>query len=469
MCARSAGGARGEAPAWLGALVACLGRNRLAVLAAVGYGLIRCCSSLAVWHAGGEAVPSGDAGKLAGMLALLLALYLPHGGPRPFAVQAAPCACALAGCAVGAVCVALGEPPSWLSGAAQLLIGAGTAAMMLQWLGWVGRLPARKIALVIGAAELFNSLVAVVASANPAVLAVYLGLFVCVSGLLLAVCDQGMPASGQGRAPSYRAPRALFGPSFAKTVAWTAVFCFAFGYVDSVVGLARASVASSLGNMVPGAVLLVLAAAVPERYDIRVLNRLSLALMAAGLLLAMLLPGPGPATLFVASAAASSSRISSYAMACIQARWLHVSSVLPAAVVKAVVILAMNLGDLAGACASGPGFLLLGGLTLAAVLAVSLVFSPFDVAERTAYRSDERPSFDEALAREAAARGLSNREATVFALMARGRSTAEVSEELFISKSAVRAHASRVYEKFGVHSRAELDGAVAELRRSAGE
>lgn len=54
-------------------------------------------------------------------------------------------------------------------------------------------------------------------------------------------------------------------------------------------------------------------------------------------------------------------------------------------------------------------------------------------------------------------RGLSKRETTVFMLMASGCDIAAISDELFISKSAVRAHASRIYAKFAVHNRQEFN------------
>jgi DNA-binding NarL/FixJ family response regulator len=50
---------------------------------------------------------------------------------------------------------------------------------------------------------------------------------------------------------------------------------------------------------------------------------------------------------------------------------------------------------------------------------------------------------------------LSAREREILNLLARGRSNREISEELFITNKTVKNHLSRVYEKLGVHSRAE--------------
>lgn len=52
--------------------------------------------------------------------------------------------------------------------------------------------------------------------------------------------------------------------------------------------------------------------------------------------------------------------------------------------------------------------------------------------------------------------GLTPREQEVFTLMAQGRSSTFISEELFVSTNTVRKHIAHVYEKLGVHSRQEL-------------
>ena len=51
---------------------------------------------------------------------------------------------------------------------------------------------------------------------------------------------------------------------------------------------------------------------------------------------------------------------------------------------------------------------------------------------------------------------LSKRETSVYALMLDDRTIAEIADELFIAPSTVRAHISRIYEKFDVHTRQEL-------------
>jgi DNA-binding NarL/FixJ family response regulator len=50
---------------------------------------------------------------------------------------------------------------------------------------------------------------------------------------------------------------------------------------------------------------------------------------------------------------------------------------------------------------------------------------------------------------------LTAREREILNLLARGRSNRDIAEELFITNKTVKNHLSRIYEKIGVHSRAE--------------
>ncbi len=71
---------------------------------------------------------------------------------------------------------------------------------------------------------------------------------------------------------------------------------------------------------------------------------------------------------------------------------------------------------------------------------------------------------DERIGRIAAERGLSPREADVFALMARGRSLPYIAETLVLSENTIRSHTRRVYNKLGVHSKQELLDLVAQAQ-----
>jgi DNA-binding CsgD family transcriptional regulator len=64
--------------------------------------------------------------------------------------------------------------------------------------------------------------------------------------------------------------------------------------------------------------------------------------------------------------------------------------------------------------------------------------------------------------------GLTGAEAEVAELAAAGASNPEIAERLYMSRSTVKTHLSRVYMKLGVANRTELAAAVSALRQPAG-
>jgi DNA-binding NarL/FixJ family response regulator len=92
-------------------------------------------------------------------------------------------------------------------------------------------------------------------------------------------------------------------------------------------------------------------------------------------------------------------------------------------------------------------------LRIKAVARGEMVLSPavtpavFDVLRRSPGTSNDES--------ELGLGSLTAREREVLNLLARGNSNREIAEELFITNKTVKNHLSRIYEKIGVHSRAE--------------
>lgn len=81
-------------------------------------------------------------------------------------------------------------------------------------------------------------------------------------------------------------------------------------------------------------------------------------------------------------------------------------------------------------------------------------------AEGEAEECATAPSPEEALAARcdalAESFGLTPREGDIFLLLAQGHTLPVVSQRLFVSENTVKSHAKRIYQKLGIHSRAEL-------------
>ncbi|WP_275531811.1 helix-turn-helix domain-containing protein [Gordonibacter sp. An230] len=88
-----------------------------------------------------------------------------------------------------------------------------------------------------------------------------------------------------------------------------------------------------------------------------------------------------------------------------------------------------------------------------------------DAERASAEGTDPSLSLEELAARYR----LSDQESTVLALFMEGRTIPRIAQELYLSQSAVKYHAQKLYRRFGVHSRSELCGAVAQLRRERSE
>ncbi len=81
------------------------------------------------------------------------------------------------------------------------------------------------------------------------------------------------------------------------------------------------------------------------------------------------------------------------------------------------------------------------------VLSPAVTPAVFDVLRRSPGVSND--------ADELGLGSLTAREREVLNLLARGHSNREIAEELVITNKTVKNHLSRIYEKIGVHSRAE--------------
>lgn len=447
-------------------------RHKALVIAVVGYALCRCASSLPHQLLFlSDASHINNVGKVVGMLAFLLLAFTVDRHRKSFWILILPGLISVVGCfmLLGA---AAAEPLDGglhlaLSGAGTFVLGVGTAAATLQWLEYIGCASLKEIAIAIGGGESLGSALMVIVGANGLISLAYLPLVTTASLTLLVwfrrICDVD-PAPSPSLSLARRSLANLRRLVSLRLVVWAGAYCFSYGLVNSLIGASMFSVSDNLGNILPGATVVLASAFLPDRFDIRALKGIAFTFMVAGILLLGFFDVGNVFTQLLASAGAASCRLFAYSLACMKAR-SNQSSALPACfLVKCLVILTMSLGAFVGGLdlPTDRTFLIVGVVFAVCILSVCL--SPFSVDEsrilERATQFSGVPGKAELLQEIAGEKALSDRERTIFALMVDGQDIAGISNMLFISRSTVRAHASRIYAKFDVHSRQELDDLV---------
>ena len=291
---------------------------------------------------------------------------------------------------------------------------------------------------------------------------------VAVSGLL-PVVSLLMLVSGFRRIPRNHLPsdrQCVSLSSSWRFVFWIAAFSFVYGVAESI-ALPGFGSSAYVGRLFPNIVVLVGTMFFVRRFDLATIYRMALPLMLVGFVSAIVAGDPYVTQFFV-TAGYECYLALAYIFACSIACRLRASSASLCALILAVHSSMMLVGKacsgLALPLAQAPDqqAIVFGVLGLALAATSAFVFR-----EKDFYRQWNISGFspqaneDERAARKtvgkAAARfGLNPREEHIAVLVMEGKSNAEIASELFIAPGTVRAHTSRIYGKFDVHSREEL-------------
>lgn len=437
------------------------------ILAGVGFGLCRMSLNWAtgivqlyeVLPASGGGHLVTDAGKLVGMAAFVPLAYLRDRRRESVAVLVLPSCVLGAGVLMAYLFSAVWPSPGPLA-AGCLLLGAGSAALALQWLELMGDMSPRSALLSVSWGYVANFALGapLLGVSSPSALMAVLAVSPC-SFVLLAACAR---MAGDRAAPRVPQPAGRALPPW-PLAALLAVFAFAYGLGEGVTGMGHSTVVAKIGGIVPALLAIAGVVVLDRRFELRALYAVILPLMAAGIICTF---ASGSAPLLsqaMLSASIAACYILGYTLACMAAYQDGVSALLSCALVRALV-LACSLGgrSCSGLAAGGAA-----SLVVEVVVALMAVAFCAVLLRRDSYALLVEPVFErdggrgEALSRLAEEAGLTKRETAVFQLMAQGKSAQEVAETLFISSGAARSHISRIYSKLGVHSHAEMEAEVA--------
>lgn len=450
---------------------------RSVVGAGVGIGIYRCAHEWPVWLAGffpAATLPAPfsssdfylaiDAGKIAGVLAYLALCYLLDRHRTSTALRALPSAVMVLGGAC-ALLALLGAPvASGLVVGSLVLIGFGAGMLFCQWIEVCGMLTPMRVVQVLALSYIARLLIfALVTSMGPVAGSVLALLLAGSSFIQVKACTpHTADAGGWERAVPSRREAAGFRGLFL----WVPVFAFAYGLGVGSTSMAHAAFETGFGTALAASLILAVSLKLGDRFDSRVLYAIALPLMTAGLVGIEFLNAAPSLSQVLLSAAFDSFRLLAFWEVCSFAYRRRTSAMFLGSCVR---LLSLCVDD-AAVCLMrfSPSFWDDGVVTLLVIMTAifmgTLVYLPRIANPGKLHQvgfggAAQRRGRMEDLVRAAE---LSPRETTVFQMLVAGKSAGEISEDLFISKGAVRSHMSRIYDKFGVHARADFDALFAE-------
>ncbi len=456
---------------YLDKMFAFLRENALIFYAGIGMGIYRCTHEWPLWFnasvtdvglpplfVGDMFFLFVDIGKVAGLVVYLVLCYALDGHRASGVLLVVPSATVVVGCAAP-LSVALGFDPGEAAVIAGLtLIGAGAGMLFAQWIEFCGYLPPVKVTQILALSYIVRFLLLPVLTNEDVLASTLLVAFLAgTSFVQIAFCFSKAPAfeDRPRSAPSVRGMLA-----YGMLFSFVCVFAFAYGLGSSTTQLSHSTYEAGLGKVLPSVFILVLAFKLGNGFDRNILYAIALPLMTAGLIGIEFLGISLSVSQVLLSAAFSTFHLLVYTMVCSSAYQSRTSAMFPGVCVR---VLALVAADIAIALLwLNPTFDngAFATVTILATLAIGIaMFLPRLGNRRDFYQfqPDREASERKRLEGLAASKGLSQRETTVFQLLVMGKSATEISEELFISNGAVRAHCSRIYDKFGVHSRKDFD------------
>lgn len=437
-------------------------QQRMMLIALVGLGLCRSCLgwTLGVGRSsflGGSIALEPhlltDAGEFIGFISLAIL----SNSKGPLAKQSAPLFAAGALFLFGAFLVFLypiadATFPAmiWIG---SFLAGLGYAALFLLWLELCGCLEPRTTVFIVAGSYLV-SLCAwiIINAAAPSFGFVAVLVLFAISALSLIVAYENVRTVDLPRTEAKKSIVSW------RILTWVALMSLAFGFGDGFTNMGFSTLASKVGMVVPIAIIVFGMRLLPNTFDMGVIYRITLPLMMCGITCTVLVDAWPIASQTMMSAAQSSYQLLACAIVCMASFRNKTSAVFSCGLLLGISTLCAQLGKLLGAQAGiwGSNSLVSFLVVLALIVAGSLLLKEQDFSSLIT-SPESQTDQEKRLHVLAGEYALSKREETVFVMMALGAGTQEIGDELFIAQSTVRAHASRIYEKFSVHNRQEFD------------
>lgn len=369
----------------------------------------------------------------------------------------APAACpalAVAGCALGA---------------------AGIIAMAVSWCCLYAALNPVRVAFFFSGSTVLGALLAYLLESNPAP-RVYV-VMALLPLLSLACLRAGGRVEGAGQ-PSAARPEPTRRARAAvpwKALAFIATYAFAYGVSLTVVpagASGRAAIALP-ALVILGAILLD-----AKKFNFEIIYRMAFPLMVCGFMLLAIVPGlDGAVAASLVAASYSAAEALIVLVLCGLSLRTGASACWLFGLMKAVQYgsksMGMSVGGMIGRLdpyshASVVAIVLIAFLVIGAsalLLSERSVFSNWGLAPGRPARgaadgaADSGPRPMARIEAVGTLYGLTQREMEVLLLLVQGKTIRAIAADMFIAEGTVKAHVQHIYQKMGVHNRAELIGA----------
>jgi DNA-binding CsgD family transcriptional regulator len=242
------------------------------------------------------------------------------------------------------------------------------------------------------------------------------------------------------------------------------LFSLGFGVNGGFVNYSELNIYIRVGSLIPASIVLLGSLFFRNKFDIKVFYTFALCSMLVGLLVIFFANSSNILSQMLVHIGNESYAIITFAITCNLAYRLRISGVHLYGVVLLLNISIRAFDGLFSGILTNSDKM--GIPSIIIVLISATIAVVFLKRQEQVYFIPS--SLDSSISERKTDFGLSPREAAIFDYLTKGYDAPQISRELFLAPSTVRAHMSNIYKKMGIHTRKDFDAAVIGVDRPPG-
>lgn len=352
-------------------------------------------------------------------------------------------------------------PIAWIGGIA---LGTGYAAIFSFWLALISHFSPKKMLIVLAVGYLANLIdYPIITDVSREVGCLYAVMSAVTSLLIYSLVRHELLNPGKISFASKDATQP-YRPPF-RLMAFCITIAFTYGFCTSSIDVGVSSIGLKVGFALPAIIILAGLLASYRSFSLASVYWISCPFMILGLLSTFFLDVNAMLVKILVTTALSGAHFVAYLVVRVRSQELKRNPLFAYALISLFMMILTVTGKTAEPSFAGSPVesVVIVALVLAVVLTYGLLISNTGDSRAVDVRDALSPEsvHDRAL-KLAQTYGLSERETSVYQLLLEDKSATDIANDLFIAPSTVRAHVSRIYGKFGVHSRHELQQKIGE-------